>query len=150
MPLRQALPLPRALIPHVQDFAEVTFPHLAPVCAAAKGEALLLLTRHADVFAERLPRDPATRVLLPLLARAAGERLSLCMLLCVVHISTPCPWNDAMQASALQPQIDGKSLFIRQVLPCRVCVLAALVYCIQPVLTEVGGLQGSPGARRRC
>ena len=102
MPLRQALPLPRALIPHVQDFAEVTFPHLAPVCAAAKGDALLLLTRHADVFAERLPRDPATRVLLPLLARAADEGLSLCMLpVCCAH-GTSCPWNAAMQASALQ------------------------------------------------
>ena len=80
----------------------MTFPHLAPVCAAAKGDALLLLTRHADVFAERLPRDPATRVLLPLLARAADEGLSLCILLCAVHISTSCSWNATMRASALQ------------------------------------------------
>ena len=81
----------------------MTFPHLAPVCAAAKGDALLLLTRHADVFAERLPRDPGTRVLLPLLARAADEGLPLCIFLCVVHTSTSCPWNATMHASALQP-----------------------------------------------
>ena len=57
----------------LQDFAEVTFQHLAPVCALARGDALLLLTRHADIFAGRLPRDPCTRVLLPLLARAADQ-----------------------------------------------------------------------------
>ena len=101
-PLRQVLLLPRSLTSHAQDFAEVTFPHLAPVCAAAKGDALLLLTRHADVFAERLPRDPATRVLLPLLARAADEGLSLQMLLCAVQISTSCPWNATRHPSALQ------------------------------------------------
>ncbi|CAL5225210.1 g7994 [Coccomyxa viridis] len=56
-----------------EDFAEVTFQHLAPVCASARGDALLLLTRHADIFAGRLPRDPCTRVLLPLLARAADQ-----------------------------------------------------------------------------
>ena len=81
MPLRPLLSLRRCA--RVQDFAEVTFPHLAPVCTAAKGDALLLLTRHADVFAERLPRDPATRVLLPLLARAADEGLSLGIPLCL-------------------------------------------------------------------
>lgn len=59
-----------------QDFAEVTFQHLAPVCASARGDALLLLTRHADIFAGRLPRDPCTRVLLPLLARAADQGLA--------------------------------------------------------------------------
>ena len=61
----------------MQDFAEVTFQHLAPVCASARGDALLLLTRHADIFAGRLPRDPCTRVLLPLLARAADQGLAL-------------------------------------------------------------------------
>ena len=150
MPLRQALPLPRALIPHVQDFAEVTFPHLAPVCAAAKGDALLLLTRHADVFAERLPRDPATRVLLPLLARAADEGLSLCMSLCVVHMAHLVPGMPPCMHLHCKSQITGKPLSICQLLACRVCVLAALLNRFQPVLTEVGGLQGSPGARRRC
>ena len=60
----------------LQDFAEVTFQHLAPVCASARGDALLLLTRHADIFAGRLPRDPCTRVLLPLLARAADQGIA--------------------------------------------------------------------------
>ena len=54
----------------------MTFQHLAPVCASARGDALLLLTRHADIFAGRLPRDPCTRVLLPLLARAADQGLT--------------------------------------------------------------------------
>ena len=55
----------------------MTFPHLAPLCASARGDALLLLTRHADIFADRLPRDPCTRVLLPLLARAADQGIAL-------------------------------------------------------------------------
>ena len=69
----------------------MTFPHLAPVCASARGDALLLLTRHADVFAERLPREPTTRVLLPLLARAADQG-DLSLLLAQQHYHS-CSWG---------------------------------------------------------
>lgn len=58
-----------------QDFAEIFFPQLATVCSSAKGDALLLLTRSADVFAARLPRGPITKTLLPLLCRAADQGL---------------------------------------------------------------------------
>lgn len=57
----------------LQDFEEVFFPQMASLCGSAKGDALLLLTRNADVFAARLPRDPVTRVILPLLCRAADQ-----------------------------------------------------------------------------
>ncbi len=67
---------------HAQDFEEVFFPQMTSLCGSAKGDALLLLTRNADVFAARLPRDPVTRVILPLLCRAAdqGARI-LCLTL---------------------------------------------------------------------
>lgn len=86
---------------NLQDFAEVTFPHLAPVCASARGDALLLLTRHADVFAARLPREPTTRVLLPLLARAADQGPPC--LSCKPKGCAPCPfeWETVGKANAL-------------------------------------------------
>lgn len=56
-----------------QDFAEIFFPQMTSLCGSANGDALLLLTRNADVFASRLPREPITRVVLPLLCRAADQ-----------------------------------------------------------------------------
>ncbi|KAK9916801.1 hypothetical protein WJX75_007226 [Coccomyxa subellipsoidea] len=69
------LPLLLAMLEQqsTQDFEEVFFPQMASLCGSAKGDALLLLTRNADVFAARLPRDPVTRVILPLLCRAADQ-----------------------------------------------------------------------------
>jgi hypothetical protein len=49
------------------------FPQLAPVCSSARGDALLLLTRNADVFAARLLRGAVTGTLVPLLCRAADQ-----------------------------------------------------------------------------
>jgi hypothetical protein len=73
------------------------------VCATARGDALLLLTRAADVWAARLPRAPVTAVLVPLLARAAdqGERkgplFSLKPLLLSV-LPSPSPLTAAMRS----------------------------------------------------
>lgn len=59
------------------------FPQMASLCNSAKGDALLLLTRNADVFAARLPRDPVTRVIVPLLCRAADQ--GACLASHVLH-----------------------------------------------------------------
>ena len=76
-----------------QDFGEVGFPQLAPVCSAARGDALLLLTRAADVWAGRLPRAPVTAVLVPLLARAADQGR---FVLTIEHALHPCAQSQAL------------------------------------------------------
>ena len=90
----------------MQDFAEVFFPQMASLCNSAKGDALLLLTRNADVFAARLPRDPVTRVIVPLLCRAAdqGARLAPHVLLLVVQRAARVPKHDSRCSGACWEQ----------------------------------------------
>ena len=155
-----------------QDFAEATFQHLAPVCASARGDALLLLTRHADVFAGRLPKDPCTRVLLPLLARAADQG--------VAPRSLPRSTFSLRQSSRVRllPLLAGRLHdWVSHARHMRVCIegshpavgaesmlcsqLSALswlrlalpgAHMTRTQCVDVTGLslQGSPGARKRC
>ncbi len=81
----------------------MSFPALAPVCARAGGDALLLLTRQADVWAQRLPRGHVTGVLLPLLARAADQGAGACrerIMRARSACDWPCHWRAAAAAGA--------------------------------------------------
>ncbi|KAK9813184.1 hypothetical protein WJX72_010231 [[Myrmecia] bisecta] len=94
-----------------QEFTDRSLPELAPLCASAKGDVLLLLLRHVELLLSKMSRKDVATVIIPLLGRAADSgdaRAQEEALKQVPALVQACDWS-VLQADLL-PRMHGLCL----------------------------------------
>lgn len=85
-PLTHRRLTPSKCLQDATEFSDVALPALRPLLASAKGEALLLLTKHAGLLQRAAPRAAAATLVPALLVRAAGHGEEAAHLHCLCHL----------------------------------------------------------------